>query len=447
MSRSIHATWREYARLRATDFREPEAKRAALRELRASLWKKGRIKDAVRTGRTAAPPEPGERAPVPVHVRDRGTFVHHAAGEADILEITSRLPRGVTAGLRCVELRLGRLAQQEGEGAEADPLTGRTGHEWMPGVWSGNVPGTYSRGSASIRVNAYVYDRAAQPLAPVWEILLKAWALSTLVHEVAHHHDATARRARGRWRMDGEHTVEMYAEALQHEWTRTVVIPCLRERYPAEVARVERWVAEHGGVALPFEALIDDPRAIKRNGCVRLNNAIWTMQEAVCRLVREVSDPLDATTCRVNFARQLHYREMYDEALAALATVLAASPEHVDARLLRADIFEHLERHDEALAIAEPITREHPEWTDAWDVVADAQEGLRAWPELLTTATRLLELADFDFARIHAHMRRGIARVHTGDREGAEADLAAIETIGGRVAQRSARRLREALEA
>ena len=444
MSRSIHATWREYARLRATDFAEPETKRAALRELRSSLWKKGRIKDAVRTGRTVAPRETGEGAPV--HVRDRGPFVHHAACEEDVREIMPRLPRGVTAGLRRVELRLGTLAQEVGEGAEADPLTGRIGHEWMPGVWSGNVLGSYSRGSARIWINAYVYDRAAQSLAPVWEILLKASALSTLVHEVAHHHDATARRARGRWRMDGEHTVEMYAEALQHEWTRSIVIPYLRERYPADVARLERWVAEHGGVALPFEALIDDPRAIKRNGCVRLNNAIWTMQEAVCGLFREVSEELDATACRINFARQLHYREMYDEALAALATVLAASPDHADARLLRADIFEHLERHEEALAIAEPITRQRPEWTDAWDVVADAQEGLRAWPDLIVAATRLLELAEYDYARIHAHMRRGIARLHTGDRAGAEADLAAIETIGGRVAQRFIRRLREALE-
>jgi tetratricopeptide (TPR) repeat protein len=447
VSRSIHTTWREYARLRATDFAEPETKRAALRELRASLWKKGRIKDAVRTGRTIALPETGEGAPVPVHVHDQGLFVHHAAGEEDVREIMLRLPRGVTTGLGRVELWLGRLAQRADEGGDADPLTGRIGHEWMPGVWSGNILGTYTRGSARIWVNAYVYDRAAQPLAPVWEILLKAAALSTLVHEVAHHHDATARRARGRWRMDGEHTVEMYAEALQHEWTRSIVIPYLRERYPADVARVERWVAEHGGVALPFEALIDDPRAIKRNGCVRLNNAIWTMQEAVCGLIREVSEELDATACRVNFARQLHYREMYDEALAALSTVLAASLDHADARLLHADILEHLKRHEEALAIADPITRERPEWTEAWDVVADAQEGLGAWPELLVTATRLLELAEYDFARINAHMRRGIARLHTGDRDGAEADLASIETIGGRVAQRFARRLREALEA
>lgn len=452
MSRSIHATWREYARLSAEDFSRPERKREELRALRASLRRKRRIKLAVLSGRAlAGEGGAGDAALVPIQARDGGPYVHHLAGEDNVRQVLLRLPRGVADGLRRVELRLGALSQPRGEeagGAEPDPLTGRVGYDWVPGVWCGRILGTYARRSATIWVNAYVYDRAAQPLAPVWEVLLRAYALSTFVHEMAHHHDATQRRARGRWRMDGERTVEMYAEARQHEWAHGVVVPYLRERYPADVARLEAWIAEHGGVALPFEALVDDPRETNRDGTIRFGNVLWTMREAVANLVSGVMEGIDATARRTHFARDLHFHGMRDEALAVLAGVLGEHPGHTEALVLRADIFVHQGRHADALAIVEPIVRAEPGRRGAWQVVMQAHEGLGHWRGLVDAATRLLEMDPIPSERVRLLARRGVAKVRAGDRAGAEADLAAIEALGALPGTaRSVQRLRDALAA
>jgi hypothetical protein len=84
----------------------------------------------------------------------------------------------------------------------------------------------------------------------MWELLLRLWGLSTFVHEVAHHDDAMRRVARGRWRMAVKKKVEDYADTLQAEWARDVVVPYLERAYPAEVALLNAWMARHGGLAL-----------------------------------------------------------------------------------------------------------------------------------------------------------------------------------------------------
>src|SRR5207302_1223034 len=83
---------------------------------------------------------------------------------------------------------------------------------------------------------AFVVDPALAD-RPLWELLLRLWALSTFVHEVAHHDDEMRRTARGRWHLEPCEKAEDYAIALQAEWTRDVVVPYLERTYPATATR------------------------------------------------------------------------------------------------------------------------------------------------------------------------------------------------------------------
>jgi hypothetical protein len=84
--------------------------------------------------------------------------------------------------------------------------------------------------------------------------------LATFIHELGHHHDFSARLARGRWRADDPQEREIHAEAIEHAWTRDCVVPYLEEAYPAEVDELRRWLEQHGGIALPLDVLLGDPR-------------------------------------------------------------------------------------------------------------------------------------------------------------------------------------------
>ena len=55
--------------------------------------------------------------------------------------------------------------------------------------------------------------------------------LSAFVHEVAHHDDQMRRIGRGRWLADNTDKNEHYAQRGQRSWTRTCVVPYLRETY------------------------------------------------------------------------------------------------------------------------------------------------------------------------------------------------------------------------
>ena len=435
MSRSIHTTRRDLERLEATEFGVPEQREAALGRARERLDHKRRVKAAVGRQRRARPTvAPTPIATIPVVVTERGEHVHYPASVEDVRAVMRSLPRGVPDGLARVELRLGAETQREHEmrdpgGCTPDPFVGRLGYEWFPSVYVGRVLGTYSPDTAAIRLNAFVYH-AATPLREVWEILLRLRALATLAHEVGHHHDHTMRVARGRWIAHGDERIEMYAEGREHAWVQGVVVPYLRRAYPVEVERVERWVAHHGGVTLSLESLADDPRGTLKGGGVSLNVAVWSMAQALDRLVRDVlaGEPLSA--CRVHFARELHYREMYDEALASLARVLADEPSHAEALPLRADIFEHQGRYEEALAVAEGVLADDAGYADAWEVAADALEGLGRWAELRVVADRLVELYRCPDDRpwlMQALFQRALACIRSDDHAAAAADLDAIE--------------------
>lgn len=139
-------------------------------------------------------------AMIPIRVRDEADFVHYPASKEDIYSVLRGLPQGVTDGLTMIELCLGEKGQsrdgQEEWAAppESDPYVGREGYEMLPGVFVGNVLGTYYPGQAKLRINAYVCRKDALDPIPVG-FYLRMYMLMTLVHEVAHHYDFSSRTA------------------------------------------------------------------------------------------------------------------------------------------------------------------------------------------------------------------------------------------------------------
>lgn len=430
MSRSIHATRASLARLLAAGDARAEA---AERERRALERKRG-MKHGAAIGR--CPRERGHTAPetIPVVVHRAEPHAHFPAGEEDVRELLRRLPRGVADGLARVEMRLGRevqaeTAERDPGGEEADPLTGRLSYPRFPGVWTGRILGRYRADAAAIELYAYVHD-AARPLPSAWAMLLRLEALAVLAHEVAHHHDHTERVARGRWTAEEHGTVECYAEAMQHRWTQSVVLPWLRERYADEVAETERWVARHGGIALPFESLADDPRVTGRNGEMHGERLLWNMRAALEILAGEVERGEPAWACRTRFARELYYQARYDDALAVVGGVLEARPGEPRALLVKGDVLARQGRHAGALEIGRALAGRDPLLDDdAWQLVADACQELGLWSEAEAALAVRLELAAAEGWRVHRLLiQRAELRIGSGDLAGAARDLDAVES-------------------
>ncbi|MCE9576145.1 MAG: tetratricopeptide repeat protein [Deltaproteobacteria bacterium] len=405
MSRSEHATRR--------DRRDP-----------GDLARKRRIKAQVEQVRQ----RPREALPpvdvhgVPIAIRDTGPFIHYPAAD-DLRAVLARLPPGAVDGIAGIELRLPAADTDVDEG-ELDPYLGLLRSEAVPGVFGGRVIGTYDRDTAIISLHAYVYDPGLRDRGIV-ELWLRLRMLATLMHELGHHEEWIAVGERARWRKDGLIASEAHAETIEYAWTRDVVVPYLEEVAAAEVAALRAWLEHHGGIAVPLEMLVDDPR---RSAPVAPSEALWFGPEgAFCNLLRDVWSGAEPLAAQVEFATQLHYGLNYDEALEILARVLAREPDHVEALLLRADIFVHQDRIDEADAIAQALRAREPGSDQLWDVIVDVARARGDWPALEAAAAELIRRYAGSYALSRARAQRIAARIELGDWAGAEADLAAME--------------------
>ncbi|HST57688.1 MAG TPA: hypothetical protein VLK84_03300 [Longimicrobium sp.] len=248
MSRSIHATSREFERL-VRSGAPPEELREAARVLRDKHYIKRGIGQERRL-RDAAPPPTAPDA-VPVRVYDQGPHVLHAASPDDVREVLRRLPPGITDGLAAVHLKLGLHEQlasmRRWPGPERpDPYTGRWSTETVRGIWDARVRGRYRPRRSVIEVYAFVVAGPDEVDVEAWLWGMRVEALTTLVHQAARHHDTVHRVARGRWRANpGEHA-EAYARARAREWRRDVVLPYLFERDPPGAREHPRGAASAG---------------------------------------------------------------------------------------------------------------------------------------------------------------------------------------------------------
>lgn len=391
MSRSIHTTRRTFKKLLKKKFSSVEAKLEALKDARRQLRRKRFIKHQVLDERRRpAPPLAGTPiCTIPIEIMDTGPFVHHAASPDDIRTVLSALPSTATEGIARLHLHLGKEYMDEcgdEEESRRDPFTGRLSFELFPGVYGGDVLGTYSPQRGQISVYAYVYDAARLPLPrPLCEVYLRLHALKTLVHEVAHHHDDIRRVRRGRWLADRKANFEWYAEKMEHQWTQEVVLPYLQRAYPKETQALRRWVAHRGGLMLPLEFFAGDTRRTERNGLERLTFATSSAFE---NWVKSLPRFASLTESRLAFAWELHYADSYEPCLTILDRILAANPSDIPTLICKADTLVHLERMDEALACAETVLRLTPGQADAWEARGDVFEHRQDWHGLLNNCAR-----------------------------------------------------------
>jgi tetratricopeptide (TPR) repeat protein len=440
MSRSIHETRRQWRELRRAQFSDPREKRRALRAVARRVLTKRDIKQMVQVQRRDAGLSllPSLTDLIPIHVIGRGPYIHHPANETDLRNVMRALPKGVLDGLSEIELRL-EASSRKPKG-EADPFTGRLGFEMLPGMYSSHVYGVYNH-DGKIALSAYVYDPAI-PNCDALELYLRLRALSTFVHEVAHRFDQTSRIARGRWRMDDREKNEVYAEDFEHQWTQTIVVPYLERAYPHQVEALQAWVQFHGGVRVELIDLLEHGRAASKAEHKALSS-FFSGRRAFEGLVENVAGRLSRNETRIDYARSLHYAELYDLALEALDGVLLESPNEPDAfvlealvleaLVLKADIKVHQREFGAARRLADAALREDSIHLDALIVLCDALEGLRDWSKLHSVALRTCnhdELLAYQLRDALLHLAQ--ANLELGHHETARENIIELDDLDAR---------------
>jgi hypothetical protein len=385
MSRSIHETHRQLRDAKHQRYADPSKRRTVIREIRKQLRLKDRIKTQVEDERRSdtMPLQPSPTDLIPIGILETGAHIHYPAGVTDLRNVMRALPKGVLDGLTSIELRL--EADPESRDGEPDPLVGRHGCETLPGVYSADVIGTCFF-DGRITLSAYVYH-SDLPNREVLELYLRLRMLSTFMHEVAHRFDWTARRSRGRWRMDDSKKNELYAEDFEHEWTQTIVVPYLERAYPHQVQALQAWVQFHGGAQIELVDLLEHGRSTSKAER-KAFSSFFSGQQAFKHLLENVAGGLSRNETRIDYARALHYAELYSLALEALDGVLLESPNELEALVLKADIKVHQRAFIVARRLAEAALNKDATHLDALIVLSDALEGLHDWSALRSIALR-----------------------------------------------------------
>lgn len=431
VSRSIHATNKDIEQARLWHYADPDLQEADEDRLIGERRTKRRIKAYALRYRTRAGADlpPTDVDAIPILALDQGPYTHYPATPDDIRCIMRMMPKGVLDGLASVELPLGLEDQEDRDRAhpdeERDPYTGRIGVEILSGVYAGTILGVYTRSDARIRLYGYVYD-PEMPNRSMWELHLRTRMLETFVHEAAHHYDAAMRVARGRWRMDVKRKSEWYADLIADQWMAEYAIPYLVKTYPNDIAALEAWIREHSGVDIPFRLLAGDPEVTSEMG--RLH--FWGVSVAFERLALEVGEGADPVKRRLEFARGLHYGGNYEMAMEIIDGVLTECPDHLDALVLKADIYEHEGKHGLALPILEDAIARDSGHEDAWFIISCVYHDLEDWANSERAETWLLENSEERrYGRASGLLDRCRARVHLGKLGEARADLEEAEQI------------------
>lgn len=444
MARSIHITRQDLSREESFIYSDPGAHTKRLTYLREELETKRLIKQIGRDQHDSALPMPASADDIPIRVSDEGEFIHYSASIDDIREIIKRLPVGVLDGITSIELCLG-INHQRGiieSYMTADPLTGRVGHEMLPGVYTGACLGVYYRNRPKISVFAHVFDPSL-PNRDVWEIILRLGMLSTFVHEAAHHFDATM-RTDSRWRWDNPDRVEVYAQRTEYDWVPMYVIPYLEERYPEQVRRFQEWIRYYGGAEIPLKYLVDEPNWLEKGKLYIPMSRLFGISDAISSLARDAANDVELIRMRLGFAFDLHCSENYDIPLEIIERVLREYPDDVEALTLKADIFIHQERYDEAeplLYKAISIDGDDPE---AWRHLANLHKFKKEWSELLLVANHILDtMCEYeDYDTLNALENSARAYMELGDYENCEIRLTEMADYKGIIADRKLKELR-----
>jgi hypothetical protein len=274
-----------------------------------------------------------------------------------------RLPPGSLDGLQAIRLCVDHSAARR-EPRVRDPFTGRLRHEIIPGVFASSVAGDYTRDTATIRLFAFLCD--ADALGPL-ALFFKMLNLRTLVHEAAHHFDATFRKARSRW--DVRDKNELWAERIEAEQATQIVAAYVGERYSSECRELRSWMKEHGGAAL-------GPLVLLQEG----DDAHDTAHRAFLALARAVRGGGDDEAARIRFARDLHHAGENDAARQAIKRVLARRPDAPAALAVSACIAQCVDRdYKTAAALCRRALAADPSCLEAWRTLVRGHAIQQQW--------------------------------------------------------------------
>lgn len=445
MSRSYHTTRRHLDEARRRDESDVKRRLASIERLKEQLETKRRSKrHAILERRDRAVPAITPIEAIAVVTTSDLPYVHFPASATDVRVILSMLPRGTADNLKQIVLDLGDKwmpcdASEECD-SQPDPFAGRQGYEILPGVFVARILGQYLPVRRKVQIAGYIYDPALADRA-MWEVYLRLHMLMTFVHEIAHHWDFTCRIPRGRWRGDDKEKVEVYAEAVTHQWIPTYIIPYIEREYANDVGRLRTWMRNTAGVEIPLVILAGDVRTTAKNGRVLISAAVFNTAGAFQEFASAIIRGEETTAARLQFARDLHYSDEYGLAKDIIGTILVANPSHAEALTLLGDILEHEGQHDIALQLAIQVLTLNADYADAMRVAADGYLGLSKWKELAAIAETLLQKADNPHDRSMALGYRARAQMELGNLTAAMADIDESGK-GPRSFQRRAEKLR-----
>jgi hypothetical protein len=429
MSRSIHTTLHSLKKLKRRKFSTNELREQAISEAEFSLRRKRRIKRQVAGERSGPVADrtllPGDN--IAISVGDDVACVLHAASAEDVRALLALLPPAAVRGISEVRLSLGKayMAERDPDNrGEPDPLTGRPGSALFPGVYAGDVLGTYWSVKGRIELYAYVadWDRVSVPRAVV-TLYLRMQALKTLMHEVAHFHDRVERVRRGRWLSDRSENSEWYAEKMEHEWTVGFVFPYLEKQYGKECRVFRKWLLQRGGIDLPLVFFAGDSRRTERDGMRRL---VYSTASVFEYWLEKLPRCATSTDARLALAWELHYADFYVECLQVLNGIIDSGGMHAAVLSCRADTLVHLDRYDEAWRDANEAIRLEPKESGAWESRADVLEFRKDWVGLLESCEHWALVPRMPRSRLReCHRYQAIAHCALGNTAALERCIAA----------------------
>jgi hypothetical protein len=197
------------------------------------IGRKRRVKRLIEEERRSLRP-PGGAVPVqartiPIHAEPLEEPFFLPGRVEDIQEVLLRLPQDCCLGVSRIELTTA-MRYRRLEDVQLPPLPfGSLRRTVEAGILEPRPLGSFYMKTGRIRLH-YWADLGALRLRPAERSNVLAMFLGVLVHEVAHAYDRAHRVKRGRWRMDDDRRDEAFAESLEAEWYRRIVVPYLTRR-------------------------------------------------------------------------------------------------------------------------------------------------------------------------------------------------------------------------
>jgi hypothetical protein len=432
MSRSFHSTIRKYIKENNYKYSNKNTKEENLNKIREEILRKRTTKKKAVTHRKQSDinisAENFNSKAILVKVIDDGEYIHFPASKEDILGVIERLPYNVVAGIDSINLCLGKEYMEErSEDTLRDSFTNRICANEERLIFAPPALGTYYTDTCKIFIYAYVYDREQLKLNVI-EVYLRLQMLSTLVHEIAHHEDNIFRTSRGKWLGFNDWKCEDYAEFQQMNWAKDAVIPYLMDTYPDEYNALLDWIEKYGGVRISLEKLAGESRGRKIGDKIKL---VFSASAAVEYLFENIIKGMNEHDAMLEFAKDLHYGDHYEECLVSLDTILKANPKYSDALGVKADTYIHEEEYIKAEETAIECLLIDNKNTDALEALCDVKQHGKDWRGLSEISKFGIEAAGNEVynVRLFAEMHI-IAALHLKEYEEANKYIKLLPSNG-----------------